>query len=175
MAQIEYWLDAGSLLGCYRGATVISHDIDVDIGMTTQQFVKLKTWLNQNPLPANSRFVFKSLEHHRDPLAAKFVDTQTGLGCDIFTFHRENGSLIAHPWIWPAVGVKDRLFVVPDTQVFPLKEARNFMQRQLEEFAKTDPRPGNSRIYPTEVSILSGNYWHNWNVSQVSLQKVIEK
>jgi len=41
--DIPYWLDYGTLLGAYRGSTLISYDYDMDIGVEIKYSDKIKS------------------------------------------------------------------------------------------------------------------------------------
>jgi phosphorylcholine metabolism protein LicD len=45
--DIPYWLDYGTLLGAYRGSTLISYDYDMDIGVEIKYSDKIKSILEK--------------------------------------------------------------------------------------------------------------------------------
>ncbi|OQR95821.1 hypothetical protein THRCLA_07545 [Thraustotheca clavata] len=87
-ASIEYWIDSGTLLGSYRDKGLILHDIDADVGLTKENFDKLRqTKLN---VPSDYELFISDSPHYRegpfDFLPGRFAHKRTGLYVDVFEF-----------------------------------------------------------------------------------------
>ncbi|DAZ97148.1 TPA: hypothetical protein N0F65_004762 [Lagenidium giganteum] len=133
-ADVDYWLDSGSLLGQIRAQSVIPWDNDADIGVTTAGY----EYLRDHELPVPEGFVLNIYDSRLHPegtrdwiIPGRLVDTRFGFYVDIFVFHETRVNGIAMLAVTPSacwntchkcvrVGKYDGFFVIPKSYVYPL-------------------------------------------------------
>lgn len=95
--QIQYWLDAGTLLGAVRHKGFIPWDDDIDIGMLREDYERFSELFNHQR--GSSQYVYRSCEIDKNwhlPFG-KVIDTTTlllqdgheiGINIDVFAFDK---------------------------------------------------------------------------------------
>ena len=89
-AKIEHWLDAGTLLGTFRGGDIIPHDVDVDIGVMQAGRIALRG--DDLQVPPGFAFEAEMSKAHPDggrrdaSIVARLFDTSTGCRVDIIAY-----------------------------------------------------------------------------------------
>ena len=91
--RIEYWIEAGTLMGAHRNGALIPWDKDLDIGMMDAGVARLQSATRAElALPDWVKLeVAGSTEHpddsnpmHINTICARFIDTRSGLYIDIW-------------------------------------------------------------------------------------------
>ena len=95
-AGIEYWIEAGALLGSLRNGALIPWDVDLDVGMMDPGIERLRTGTaTELPLPAWAKLeVVDSKSHpdtegsgrHISTIVARIIDTRSGVYIDVFRY-----------------------------------------------------------------------------------------
>lgn len=87
--KITYFLDSGTLLGCYRNGSVIPHDYDADMGIDEQSLA----YIQNNAISFPDKYalhVYNSKIHtggYRDKaLPVRVVHKESGLYMDVFEY-----------------------------------------------------------------------------------------
>lgn len=129
--KVEWWLDAGSLLGAWREGAIIPWDDDVDVGIRERDHARVlalefrapfrlvqvsRGWSLDKVVPFMVRLVGPS------PTFLRLLDTRTQLYVDILEFAEVEGTLQMLPlsWMHPHPTHNHKPFRVPREWVFPL-------------------------------------------------------
>ncbi|OQR80767.1 hypothetical protein ACHHYP_17228 [Achlya hypogyna] len=86
--DLDYWLDSGTLLGSYRSQGLIPHDVDADVGMTTESLDVLRH-LNVSVPAVYELQILNSTIHYNGGdanIPGRFIDRRSGFYIDIFEF-----------------------------------------------------------------------------------------
>jgi hypothetical protein len=86
--KIIYFLDSGSLLGCYREGKIIAHDDDIDVCLFPEEFEKLKMVAyrdNRYELQINP---YQTLYDYNNMVSAQFIDKTSCAKIDIFCLRK---------------------------------------------------------------------------------------
>lgn len=83
-AEVDYWLTYGTLLGYHRDGRILSHDVDVDIGVLARDFEKVRSTAGLLP-PGFT--LHDTSRNHRGP---KLYVEHQGWEADIY-FYEELG------------------------------------------------------------------------------------
>ncbi|KAJ0397900.1 hypothetical protein P43SY_002408 [Pythium insidiosum] len=141
-AQIDYWLDSGTLLGQFRDRTVIAWDTDADFGITSAGYATLRDTIEPLPVPAGYELqILESLRYGgggdddtyaRDlHIPVRLVDTTFGFYVDVFVFEESVVGGVAVLSVEPSsswnacahclrVDTHRAWLVIPKSYVFPL-------------------------------------------------------
>jgi GR25 family glycosyltransferase involved in LPS biosynthesis len=90
--KVKWWLTDGTLLGMYRNSDFISHDLDLDIGVSSETF-------NPKVLQKLKSFGFE-VEKSFGEVSSGFEISikKSGVKIDLFFFYKENDSLWHAAW-----------------------------------------------------------------------------
>ena len=86
-ANVDYWLDFGTLLGFYRENDILPHEIDVDFGVHEKYFDTIISLKNKLPTPFR---LFDTSQNHRGP---KIYISYKGFDIDLY-FYEDNRDLL---------------------------------------------------------------------------------
>jgi hypothetical protein len=93
-ANIDYWIDGGTLLGQIRNKKFIAHDLDGDIGMVTRSLnllrrTDLRDQLAPNYLLEVTNSSIYAAGLRGEALPARVIDITSGLYVDVFEYPAE--------------------------------------------------------------------------------------
>lgn len=86
--KIIYFLDSGSLLGCYREGKIIAHDDDIDICLFPEEFEKLKRVSYRNDRYELQINPYQTLYDYKNMVSAQFIDKTSCAKIDIFCLRK---------------------------------------------------------------------------------------
>ena len=96
--NVPYWLDYGTLLGAYRGSTLISYDYDMDIGVEIKYSDKIKSILEKAIL--DSKFeklpIAKWIDNKIYQIKFKKQEDVDPLYLDVYFFDRVDNYLYSN-------------------------------------------------------------------------------
>ena len=114
---IEFWMDAGSLLGTVRDQSIIPWDDDIDIGLSPRQFKKLVDLKGTTGISDRNRDwepvfetdnrvlrispCWKRIRLEQDPcywVDGKYVDKESGIYIDIVVYHDQAGRMVTRKY-----------------------------------------------------------------------------
>lgn len=119
--RVDYWLDFGTLLGYYREADILPHDIDVDFGMSAKDFETV--WASRSRLPAGFTMYNTSHKHR----GAKLYISYRGFDADIY-FYEDRGSVVKS---FENSSYPNECQEIPKELIYPLKSVEFLGQRCL--------------------------------------------
>ena len=108
-----FWLDFGTLLGCYREGDIIPHDIDIDVSMMETSYEKVRQLRGRMP---PGLILHDTSSNHKGP---KLYFSYKGFDFDIF-FYKSYGDRIK--CYLEGAAPNETQFIQKEL-VFPLKPA----------------------------------------------------
>lgn len=84
--DVPYFLDSGSLLGCYRNGEIIKHDDDIDVCLFEEDFSKLRKINYVNPTYELQVNIYDTIYDYKNMVSAQFIDTTPGSRAKIDIF-----------------------------------------------------------------------------------------
>ena len=131
----NWWIDCGTLLGCYRNGKFIPHDIDIDFAYDDRKHTKpLEEAIKKNP-----NWECYSDYQEKDDTISQIIKTmdsfpldnpelgqnevsilnRAGNFSDFYTYHEENENYV-HEFNYPDK-TKNYTYCIPKEYIFPLK------------------------------------------------------
>jgi phosphorylcholine metabolism protein LicD len=117
---VDFWLDYGTALGCYRHKGIIPWDNDIDIGMTENDIKKLPSrWENDSYLWERNPIASLDIFDKHNCVSGRFISKQYGYFIDVFAYRVTNSNLM-----YNAESMNDKSKWVNIEFVFPLRRAK---------------------------------------------------
>jgi phosphorylcholine metabolism protein LicD len=114
---VEFWAEYGTLLGEYRGHSLLAHEADVDLGIREESMPLILG--NLKLLPADYEFYDTSYRH--DGPKCGIMHRKFGGNCDFYTYRRlQDGQLLI--CLGPGWRGTMNARPVPEDMIFPLQQ-----------------------------------------------------
>ena len=125
--DISYFLDSGSLLGCYRNGEIIKHDDDIDVCLFEEDFPKLKKIEYVSSIYELQINIYDTIYDYKNMVSAQFIDKTPGSRAkiDIFSLKKIDDTdkyftSFIHVGKDSRVGAESRRMYYRKAEVFPL-------------------------------------------------------
>ena len=117
---VDFWLDYGTALGCYRHKGIIPWDNDIDVGMTENDIKKLPSrWENDYYLWERNPIASLDVFDKHNCVSGRFISKQYGYFIDVFAYRVTNSNLM-----YNSESIDDKEKWVNIEYVFPLRRAK---------------------------------------------------